>query len=165
MVEAWSTRAGLYAIFAAAALFAAGCSHVATAPPEEQQAQEQLDEETVETVELDPAIMKLDEADIGISGPEQIEEAIETLDAQTESRPPLVSGIGGTVAESSAGDLFQRIRSGFVLDDVEHATVEREVRWFAKHPEYLDRTFRRGERYLYHIVYMEIGRASCRERV
>ena len=152
MVEAWSIRAGLYAIFAAAALFAAGCSHVATAPPEEQEAQEQLDEETVETVELDPAIMKLDEADIGISGPEQIEEAIETLDAQTESRPPLVSGIGGTVAESSAGDLFQRMRSGFVLDDVEHATVEREVNWFAKHPEYLDRTFRRGERYLYHIV-------------
>ena len=31
--------------------------------------------------------MKLDEADIGISGPEQIEDAIETLDAQTESRP------------------------------------------------------------------------------
>ena len=87
MVEAWRTQAGLYAIFAAAALFAAGCSHVATAPEEQQQqvAGQLDDEETVETVELDPAIMKLDEADIGVSGPEQIEEAIETLDAQTES--------------------------------------------------------------------------------
>ena len=151
MVEAWSTRAGLYAIFAAAALMTAGCSPLATAPEEEQ---EQLDEETVEAVELDPAITKLDEADIGVSGPEQIEDAIETLDAQTESLPPLVSGAtGGAVAAAPAvGDLFERIRSGFVLDDVEHATVEREVRWFASHPTYLDRTFKRGERYLYHIV-------------
>ena len=57
-----------------------------------------------------------------------------------------------TVAAPSAGDLFERMRAGFVLDDVEHATVEREVRWFASHPTYLDRTFKRGERYLYHIV-------------
>ena len=86
MVETWSTRAGLYAIFAATALIAAGCSHVATAP--EEQDPEQRDEETLETVELDPAISKLDEAEIGVSGPEQIEEAIETLDAQTGSRLP-----------------------------------------------------------------------------
>lgn len=96
MVERWSTRAGLYAIFAAIAVIAAGCSHVATVP--EQDDPEQLDEDAVETVELDPAITKLDEADIGVSGPEQIEEAIETLDAQTESSPPLVSGSDDTTA-------------------------------------------------------------------
>ena len=160
MVETWSTRAGLYAILAAIAVIAAGCSHVATVPeaddPEQlsqqQLDQEQLDEDSLEAVELDPAVTKLDEADIGVSGPEQIEEAIETLDAQTESSPPLVSGIGGTVAAPSAGDLFERMRAGFVLEDVDHAAVEREVRWFASHPTYLDRTFKRGERYLYHIV-------------
>ena len=101
MVETWSTRAGLYAIFAAAALISAGCSHMATAPSEEQLAaqqvdEDQLDEDAVSEVEVDPAVTKLDEADIGVSGPEQIEEAIETLDAQTESRPPLVSGVSGT---------------------------------------------------------------------
>lgn len=148
MVEAWSTRAGLYAILAAAAFITAGCSQLATVP-EEEDAQ---DEETVEAVELDPAVTKLDEADIGVSGPEQIEEAIETLDAQTESRPPLVSGTDGAAAAPVVGDLFERIRSGFVIEDVEHAAIEREERWFASHPEYLDRTFRRGERYLYHIV-------------
>jgi membrane-bound lytic murein transglycosylase D len=155
MVEAWSTRAGLYAILAAAAVIAAGCSHVATVPEQddpEQLDEQQLDEDAIETVELDPAITKLDEAEIGVSGPEQIEDAIETLDAQTESSPPLVSGIGGTAGAPTAGDLFARIRSGFVLDDVEHADVERQVRWFASHPTYLDRTFKRGERYLYHIV-------------
>lgn len=160
MVERWSTRAGLYAILAAAAVIAAGCSHVATIPEatersargQQQIDQSQLDEDSVATVELDPAITKLDEAQIGVSGPEQIEAAIETLDAQTESSPPLVSGIGGTVAATSAGDLFERIRTGFMIEDVDHAAVEREVKWYAKHPAYLDRTFKRGERYLYHIV-------------
>ncbi len=151
MVDALSTRAGLYAIFAAAVLITAGCSSPATVP--EQEEEQLVDEEAVETVDLDPAITKLDEAEIGVSGPEQIEEAIETLDAQTESRPPLVSGsTGGVAATPTVGDLFERIRTGFVLDDVDHATVEREVRWFASHPVYLDRTFKRGERYLYHIV-------------
>ena len=60
MVEAWSTRAGLYAMFAAAAIVTAGCSPLATLPEEDQQ-----DEvETLEAVELDPAVTKLDEANI-----------------------------------------------------------------------------------------------------
>ncbi|HKU14489.1 MAG TPA: transglycosylase SLT domain-containing protein, partial [Steroidobacteraceae bacterium] len=146
MVEAWSTRAGLYAIFAAAAIITAGCSPLATVPEEDPQ-----DAESLEAIELDPAVTKLDEAEIGVSGPEQIEEAIETLDA--ESRPPLVSGtVGGLGPTRTSGDLFERIRTGFVMDDVEHDAVEREVRWFSSHPAYLDRTFKRGERYLYHIV-------------
>jgi len=155
MVERWSTRTGLYAILAALAIIAAGCSHVATVPEADdpdQIDQQQADEDSVATVEIDPAVTKLDEAEIGVSGPEQIEEAIETLDAQTESSPPLVSGIGGTVAAPSSGDLFERIRTGFLIEDVDHATVEREVKWYASHPTYLDRTFKRGERYLYHIV-------------
>jgi membrane-bound lytic murein transglycosylase D len=154
MVERWSTRAGLYAILAAAAVIAAGCSHVATVPEanDPEQIDQQQDEDNLEAVELDPAATKLDEAEIGVSGPEQIEEAIETLDAQTESSPPLVSGIGGTVAAPAAGDLFERIRTGFMIEDVDHAAVEREVKWYANHPTYLDRTFKRGERYLYHIV-------------
>ena len=149
MVEASSTRAGLYAILAAAAIITAGCSTVATVP-EEEDAQDA--DALVEEVELDPAITKVDEADIGVSGPEQIEEAIETLDAQTESSPPLVSSSGGVSTSPAVGDLFERIRSGFVIEDVDHDAIDREERWFANHPTYLDRTFKRGERYLYHIV-------------
>ena len=56
MVETWSIRAGLYAILAAIAVIAAGCSHVATVPEgddPEQLSQEQLDEDSLEAVELD----------------------------------------------------------------------------------------------------------------
>ncbi len=102
-------------------------------------------------VELDATITKIDEAGIGGSGPEQVEEAIETLDAQTG--PRLVREIGTDGAPlPEAGDLFERIRKGYPLTDVDHPSVEAELRWFVRHPDYLDRTFKRGERYLHYIV-------------
>lgn len=145
MVQVRGSSAALYAILATAFAMLTGCSPLATAP-------EDQDEEIVDFVELDPSITKLDEAEIGTSGPEQIEDAFETLDARTDSLPPLVSGIGGVSTIATAGDLFDRIRAGFTLGDVGHASVERELHWYARHPEYLDRTFKRGARYLYHIV-------------
>ncbi len=44
------------------------------------------------------------------------------------------------------------MRSGFILKDMVDERVDREEAWYANHPDYMDRTFRRGERYLYYIV-------------
>jgi len=134
----------LSALFATAcAVLTAGCNHLRPASDEA--------DDPVQMVELDPAITKLDEAAIGVSGPEQIEEAMETLDAQPGHR--LVRELGADGAPlPETGDLFERIRNGYSLADVDHPHVEMELRWFARHPDYLDRTFKRGERYLYHIV-------------
>ena len=41
---------------------------------------------------------------------------------------------------------------GYALPDVQHFAVEREVEGYRAKPDFLDRTFRRGERYLYYIV-------------
>jgi membrane-bound lytic murein transglycosylase D len=130
----------------AAAVLTAGCQFV---PPVQTE-----DREVVETDTDFDVLGKVDEADIGTLGPVQIEEAIETLDAANESQPPLVRELSSAPVPTlpSPSDLFERIRDGFALSDVEHAHVEREVTWFARHPTYLDRTFKRGERYLYHIV-------------
>jgi membrane-bound lytic murein transglycosylase D len=49
-------------------------------------------------------------------------------------------------------DLLDRIRDGYALPDVAHAAVDREVELYRKNPEFLDRTFKRGARYLYYIV-------------
>ena len=126
----------------AVAAFAAGCS--STRP---------VEEEFLDTEKAAALVGKLDEALIGTSGPDQIEDAIETLDAQTESNPPLVRELGANPPSLPApSDLFERIRDGFVLGDVEHDSIDKEESWFARHLTYLDRTFKRGERYLYHIV-------------
>ena len=144
----WRPATALPAILATTlAVLTAGCSHLGSNTSDED------DADSVEFVELDPAITKLDEAAIGVSGPEQIEEAIETLDNQNGNGPRLVRELGEDgAALPEGGDLFERIRKGYTLSDVEHPSVDLELRWFAKHPAYLDRTFKRGERYLHHIV-------------
>ncbi len=111
------------------------------------------DESFLDSEKAAALVGKLDEALIGTSGPEQVENAIETLDAQTESEPPLVRQLGATPPSLPApSDLFERIRDGFVLSEVDHPSIDKEESWYARHPMYLDRTFKRGERYLYHIV-------------
>lgn len=128
------------------ALLAAGCSNVPTVVNSEEAA-------VVTREEMAKAGIKLDEADIGTSGPEQIEAAIAALDEQTRVGRPLVTASGASDAPGDGNmDLMDRMRAGFDLADVDHEWVDVEVRWFANHPEYLDRTFKRGERYLYHIV-------------
>ena len=49
-------------------------------------------------------------------------------------------------------DLLDRIRDGYGLPDVAHYAVDREVELYRKNPDFLDRTFKRGARYLYYIV-------------
>jgi len=52
-------------------------------------------------------------------------------------------------------DLLDRIRAGYALPDTQHYAVDRELEWYRSRPDFLDRTFRRGARYLHYIV-MEI---------
>jgi membrane-bound lytic murein transglycosylase D len=49
-------------------------------------------------------------------------------------------------------DLFDRIRAGYALPDTQHVAVNREVEKYRSRPDFLDRTFRRGARYLHYIV-------------
>jgi len=50
------------------------------------------------------------------------------------------------------GDLFDRIRTGYTLPDTQHYAVDREVQGYRSRPDFLDRTFGRGSRYLHYIV-------------
>jgi membrane-bound lytic murein transglycosylase D len=51
------------------------------------------------------------------------------------------------------GDLFDRMRVGFKLEDyAERHAVEQQLRWYAANPEYLQRSFARADHYLYQIV-------------
>lgn len=132
------TSAALSAALAAAlALMTSGCSHVPLAGGQTRagEADDSLD---------------LDEAEIGMSGPAQIEAAIAMLDVQ--SQRALVTQLSGQSPTVASDDLLDRIRHGFSITDVDHPSIDSEESWFARHPDYMDRTFKRGERYLHHIV-------------
>jgi len=49
-------------------------------------------------------------------------------------------------------DVFDRIRAGFKLEDIESRQIDQQVAWFANNPEYLERVFGRAGLYLHHIV-------------
>src|SRR2546425_7164197 len=49
-------------------------------------------------------------------------------------------------------DLWQRIRQGFAIPDLDNALVEKHTAYYAARPEYLQRVFDRSRLYLYHIV-------------
>lgn len=88
-----------------------------------------------------------------VNVPKQIQApATEELQPKNLEIPPDWLTIESTVVSLGEKDLFDRIRLGFGLIDVDHPNIDREEKWYANHPDYLDRTFRRGERYLYYIV-------------
>jgi len=49
-------------------------------------------------------------------------------------------------------DLWQRIRHGFAMPDLDNALVREKTRYYAARPEYLQRIVDRSRLYLYHIV-------------
>jgi membrane-bound lytic murein transglycosylase D len=49
-------------------------------------------------------------------------------------------------------DLFDRMRAGFAFDEVQEPAIDVQLAWFERNPDYLERVFQRGQRYLYHII-------------
>ncbi len=49
-------------------------------------------------------------------------------------------------------DVFDRIRAGFKLEDVDSPRIDQQLAFYANNPEYLERVFGRAVPYLHHIV-------------
>lgn len=49
-------------------------------------------------------------------------------------------------------NLIARITSGFAMPELDSPLVAQHERWITRNPEYLNRVFERGGKYLYHIV-------------
>lgn len=49
--------------------------------------------------------------------------------------------------------IWPRVRAGFKLpDDIDHPSLQAEIKWFAKHPNYMQRVMRRADPFLYYIL-------------
>jgi len=49
-------------------------------------------------------------------------------------------------------DLWDRIRDGFAVDEMDSPLVIKHVRWYSDRPDYVDRMMSRSSRYLFYIV-------------
>ncbi|GAB5099465.1 MULTISPECIES: transglycosylase SLT domain-containing protein [unclassified Caballeronia] len=68
--------------------------------------------------------------------------AKETIDVD---KTPVTSLVGSS-------DLWNRIRAGFQIPDLQTDLVDMQVNWYAQRPEYVERMTARSQKYLYHIV-------------
>ncbi|SAK69292.1 lytic transglycosylase catalytic subunit [Caballeronia temeraria] len=68
--------------------------------------------------------------------------AKETIDVD---KTPVTSLVGSS-------DLWNRIRSGFQIPDLQSDLVDMQVNWYAQRPDYVERMTTRSQKYLYHIV-------------
>ncbi len=50
------------------------------------------------------------------------------------------------------GDLWDRVRAGFAMAEIDSPLVQRHEAWYLNRPEYFGRMVSRSRRYLYHIV-------------
>jgi len=57
-----------------------------------------------------------------------------------------------SLVTAKPSDLFDRIRAGFMLQDVDEPAIDSQVNWFANHPDFLQRTWSRASLWLYYIV-------------
>ncbi|GMG90581.1 transglycosylase SLT domain-containing protein [Cupriavidus metallidurans] len=51
-----------------------------------------------------------------------------------------------------SSDIWDRIRKGFAMPDLEGTLVDDRTQWYAARPDYMERMVGRSSRYLYHIV-------------
>jgi len=85
-----------------------------------------------------------------------------TVAQPSPSPPPPFDGARSTVRPrppvalidrtAQPDDLWQRIRQGFAMADLDNALVREKMAYYAARPEYLQRIFDRSRMYLFHIV-------------
>jgi membrane-bound lytic murein transglycosylase D len=68
-----------------------------------------------------------------------------------EAAPDATHTLAGITPEQYP-DVFDRIRAGFKLEDIESRQIDVHANWYANNPEYLERVFGRAGLYLHHIV-------------
>ncbi len=78
----------------------------------------------------------------------------ETLTTSPASPPQTEPDKPATNAPSPAADadLWQRVRRGFVMSELNSPLVQDQELWYANRPDYINRFVARGSRYMYHII-------------
>jgi len=61
-------------------------------------------------------------------------------------------GEGLTEVPAVTRDLFDHVRAGLALSAAQNARIDSEATWYARNPEYIERTFARAAPYLQYIV-------------
>jgi membrane-bound lytic murein transglycosylase D len=74
-----------------------------------------------------------------------------TAEPATQAPAPIREAM--IVAPASPnGDLWQRIRAGYAMKDLDSPLIKRHEKWYANHPDYVLRMSERAQHYLFYIM-------------
>ena len=79
------------------------------------------------------------------SPPFIVQGPLSDIGSATTTRPPVAS-------LAAPADLWERIRRGFAMPDLDNDLVRDREQWYATRPDYIQRMTGRSSRYLFHIV-------------
>ena len=133
-----------------AALLAQACAGTAPVPEPQPEAAEPQALAAVPAAVVaapPPAAAKPAPAGTGLLDAAKLPPLVERQDITEPLR-----GVHKVDRTAQADDLWQRVRQGFAMPDLENDTVRKHMEYYAARPEYLQRIFDRSRIYLYHIV-------------
>ncbi|MGB7301958.1 MAG: LysM peptidoglycan-binding domain-containing protein [Burkholderiaceae bacterium] len=81
-----------------------------------------------------------------------IDDLITTLERAEQDAPPITVHSSSLENENAPTDLWERIRNGFAMPELNTKLVAKKEAQYLARPAYMQRMFERGGRYLYHIV-------------
>jgi membrane-bound lytic murein transglycosylase D len=102
-------------------------------------------------------------ATTGSNSPETASESQELSTRTAQAEPSIPSGPLQPIAQAQAhragvasltapDDLWERIRRGFAMPDLQHDLVQDREQWYSSRPDYILRMTQRSSKYLFHIV-------------
>ena len=71
---------------------------------------------------------------------------------QTLDQSGALAGTPAVASLEAPADLWDRVRRGFAIADIDTDLVRRHEQWYASRPDYMQRMVDRGGKYLFHIV-------------
>ncbi|MGQ0578342.1 MAG: transglycosylase SLT domain-containing protein [Betaproteobacteria bacterium] len=83
---------------------------------------------------------------------EEVPATAATENLRSDVPVPQRTGAGLAPAPQAPTSLWDRIRAGFAMPEIESALVARHEAWFLNHPDYTQRMIERSRLYLYYIV-------------
>ncbi len=124
------------------ALLASGCASVPSAPG--GAAPETAPVAVAKTAPQTPASTTAVTAK-AVPAPATTEGALSAITTATAAAAPVVY-------LSAPADIWERIRRGYAMPDLDNDLVRDREQWYATRPDYIQRMTERSERYLFHIV-------------
>ena len=78
--------------------------------------------------------------------------ALATVPAITAKDAPLVGVVAEIIAEAPPADIWDRVRAGYAMPDLDDPLVAKWEKYYADRPEYMARIVERSSKYMFYIV-------------